>query len=1007
MDQHYMQIIQDLTEKVNDLSEIVRQGFPQRQTLDVQVPECDDIHRRTVVPAVEIESFPELLELIPDLEKDFFRIQLAEKARKDIIYGCPKFTGMNYRPPPLNDAAPTSVKRTDAMQYKIQKSLASLTRPLDHYVYEQIRKRRLVDLDNDGDIILVETMRTMLADLASTITKDRIDNMHKIMDLPGRAPQLVESSMKPLFTEDQLDTMISTKKTATSSRTQRKSPFRQRQQPGYSYPAATALIQQATPAQHIQQSRRSVPGKEEPKISSKGLEKGKFTQASKGECRSAADASTLGKRLIEILHTRRHGRGPPADAPSPSPQEEDDPGGERGHHKGGISSLVEESYREGEGENPRVLQRPLHDPKEDGRPPPREVFGEHREILFPVDQPGIQNQHEEVEPDTIPINISFRDGNQFQIDELKGPQGQDQRSPHGCEQTSEDGQDDVEIIEEKFAHETEKMNCDGTSDKTRSSEFRVLETETTEMELSVIHPGNAGNGSVYRCKRHCLGNSCGIKILLRHVASLPDIPTYKREGDFSYIKSSSLKSSCWEICVNLLRKHHIDFLCQEVWRNHLKSIIEDFRRHLVTLYEIEYQTANDVCPNIPQSCRCAKKTDCSNGVVSIGRNFQKDRNKVWSIRRRPVCIETELQSCKILQLVSRSKRSGDQCTITTMVTVEQPLLLSTVESDLTNYSESKERESYNDNSDSVMGIRNLVSRPHETSTRRSYNDTGNGDHSRPQKRKIPTDGQQTMVAIGVEDHRSSLENQGYNKEAIALLLPNERLLDSDQWHLFIKNVEEMNIKTYNGLDLDITPILDRFESDGPSDTLTIKDLTSKICWLLAVCGLLRASDIHRIDDIRTIVYDHELRFIIVASKEKRGGRPIEKQCVFKAHNNRLLFPVYAYKIYIEKVAFLHCPRPHLNDKSIVVNHLFRYSNDNTKPLSVDSISRNIKSITGMITNKGNKISKARAIGATLAANSGVSAVAIISQANWSGFEMFDKYYRLNRNSGVNLTNSIL
>ncbi|OMJ17047.1 hypothetical protein AYI69_g7593 [Smittium culicis] len=86
------------------------------------------------------------------------------------------------------------------------------------------------------------------------------------------------------------------------------------------------------------------------------------------------------------------------------------------------------------------------------------------------------------------------------------------------------------------------------------------------------------------------------------------------------------------------------------------------------------------------------------------------------------------------------------------------------------------RESYNDNSDSVMGISNLVSRPLETSTRRSYNDTGNGDYSRPQKRKISTDGQQTMVTIGLEDQRSSLENQGYNKEAIALLLPNERLV---------------------------------------------------------------------------------------------------------------------------------------------------------------------------------------------------------------------------------------
>ncbi|OLY82628.1 hypothetical protein AYI68_g3243, partial [Smittium mucronatum] len=177
--------------------------------MDVQATDGDDLHTRTVVPTADVNSFPELLELIPDLEKYFFRSPLAEKARKDIIYGCPKFTRMNYQPPPLNDAAAASVKRTDATLFKVQKSLARLTRPLGHYVYEQIRQRRLVDLDNNEDIILVEKMRAMLAGLASAITQDRIDSMHKIMDLPGRPPQLVETSENTLVMDNQLDTLKS------------------------------------------------------------------------------------------------------------------------------------------------------------------------------------------------------------------------------------------------------------------------------------------------------------------------------------------------------------------------------------------------------------------------------------------------------------------------------------------------------------------------------------------------------------------------------------------------------------------------------------------------------------------------------------------------------------------------------------------------------------------------------------------------------------------------------
>ncbi|OMJ25103.1 hypothetical protein AYI70_g1131 [Smittium culicis] len=905
MDQHYMQIIQDLTEKVNDLSEIVRQGFPQRQTLDVQVPECDDIHRRTVVPAVEIESFPELLELIPDLEKDFFRIPLAEKARKDIIYGCPKFTGMNYQPPPLKETAPTSVKRTDAMLYKIQKSLASLTRPLDHYMYEQIRQRRLVDLDNDGDIILVETMRTMLADLASTITQDRIDNMHKIMDLPGRAPQLVESrsglnGRVPLISASSHGTATPLQRRQSSKLPQpntsptpptiKEVSSRERGAKNVLKRVRIRALSRAnyvlprwrTPryvSGHLGETYRRSMGEEhsrervcdsvqESNPEQKSPEKGKFTQASKGECRSAADASTFGKRLMEVLHTRGHGRGSPADAPSPSFQEEDDPGGERGHHKGGISSLVEESYRGGEGESPRVLQQPLHDPKEDGRPPPSigssgaqqpcggallqdadpdirmqddqeeelngvpglgrrlhacsnppdvqkipevcmergvqgKVLGEHREIVFPVDQPGIQNQHEEVETDTIPINISFGDGNQFQIDELKGPQGQDQRSPQGSEQTSEDGQDDVEMSGE--------LHWESSSNVNSPPPWTNNVDETSRIEEQFAHETEKRTATVH-LTRPALQNL-------------------------------------------------------EFWRQKLQK-----------------WNCQSFIPETPEMEVFTDASDTAWGIV-VG---SKSYSGTWPPSQIPLHINEK-----------------------EILAISRPLRLSQVVG--------KSVLIYSDNTTSISYVK-----------KRSYNDTGNGDHSRPQKRKIPTDGQQTMVAIGVEDHRSSLENQGYNKEAIALLLPKERL-----------NVEEMNIKTYNGLDLDTTPILDRFESDGPSETLTIKDLTSKICWLLAVCGLLRASDIHRIDDIRTIVYDHELRFIIVAPKEKRGGRPIEKQCVVNAHNNKLLCPVYAYKIYKEKVAFLPCPRPHLNDKAIVVNHLFGYSNDNTKPLSVDSISRNI------------------------------------------------------------------
>ncbi|OLY83303.1 hypothetical protein AYI68_g2559 [Smittium mucronatum] len=225
--------------------------------MGVHAPECDVIHSRTAVTKVEIDSFPELLELIPDLEKYFFKIPLAEKARKDIIYEHPNFFVMKYQPPPLNDSAPTSFNRTDAMLFKIQNSLARLTRPLDHYMYENIHRKRLVDLDNDEKIILVETMRNMLADLSSTTTQARIDNLHNIIGLSRRAPQLVESTARVRL------------------------PSCNGADPASGFSPTTA--------QHLQKSSRSVPRKEEPKFFSKGQEFGRSIEKT--------ESSPVGGRL--------------------------------------------------------------------------------------------------------------------------------------------------------------------------------------------------------------------------------------------------------------------------------------------------------------------------------------------------------------------------------------------------------------------------------------------------------------------------------------------------------------------------------------------------------------------------------------------------------------------------------------------------------------------------------------------------------------------------------------
>ncbi|PVU94557.1 hypothetical protein BB561_002456 [Smittium simulii] len=174
---------------------------------------------------------------------------------------------------------------------------------------------------------------------------------------------------------------------------------------------------------------------------------------------------------------------------------------------------------------------------------------------------------------------------------------------------------------------------------------------------------------------------------------------------------------------------------------------------------------------------------------------------------------------------------------------------------------------------------------------------------------------------------------------------------------FMDYLNDTSIITANKNHFNIKKVMDYFNPSEKTEILNIKDLPANICWILAICGFLRASNIHRIDDARTK----------------------------------------------DKAAKALCPKPHANKKNLTINNLFKNIRDYNKQLSVNSIFRIIKSITivGMNDNKA-RIPKARAVGATLAASTGISSDKIVKQANWSSYYTFDTYYRLTNNSISNI-----
>ncbi|OLY85524.1 hypothetical protein AYI68_g286 [Smittium mucronatum] len=366
---------------------------------------------------------------------------------------------------------------------------------------------------------------------------------------------------------------------------------------------------------------------------------------------------------------------------------------------------------------------------------------------------------------------------------------------------------------------------------------------------------------------------------------------------------------------------------------------------MVTLSQNRYPTPNDVFPYIPQSCRCAKQTNCTNGMKNFKVIFQPNILEVWKSRRRSICLREKRIPNKLIQLISRQKGNRNQCTIAQLDSLEQPILLSTVESDSASNTEDPQRETDSNFDNANVDFCNIVFRSDKVNDQSVNIIACNRNNSGPKKRKIATIRQQEMVSSNMETQRNSLKDQGYSDAAIRIMVSNKRSvklktrnptiqqgfinwlshngsatnyttidlinylaqnytlkklsintlkayksaicqmfidnfkeIDKPIIKSFFKSIEEMSIKSFFKLKIDIAPIVSHFQRLGPTKLLSLKDLTEKTFWLLATCVFMRASDMHRIYDVRTTLSDTYVCFVIVAPKEKRQGRPIERPC---------------------------------------------------------------------------------------------------------------------------------
>ncbi|OMJ29313.1 hypothetical protein AYI69_g1189 [Smittium culicis] len=159
MDQEGINQVPVSQDQVKELTEMVRELLRERE----RNIEPEEPYVTTRIPLTYLAVYPELFEALPSIEEDFFRTPLTEK-RKEAIH--------SYQ------------KNADTTLHGIQVALAQATRMIDFYVHHWIQDNPGITTD-DQHIVFSNTMRVLLADVASMITQGRLDNLHKGMEFPG------------------------------------------------------------------------------------------------------------------------------------------------------------------------------------------------------------------------------------------------------------------------------------------------------------------------------------------------------------------------------------------------------------------------------------------------------------------------------------------------------------------------------------------------------------------------------------------------------------------------------------------------------------------------------------------------------------------------------------------------------------------------------------------------------------------------------------------------------
>ncbi|CAO3626312.1 unnamed protein product [Mucor hiemalis] len=239
----------------------------------------------------------------------------------------------------------------------------------------------------------------------------------------------------------------------------------------------------------------------------------------------------------------------------------------------------------------------------------------------------------------------------------------------------------------------------------------------------------------------------------------------------------------------------------------------------------------------------------------------------------------------------------------------------------------------------------------------------------------------------------------------------DRIQSDEGFHKFFSNLRALTVRSYDKADYDISPVITKIRSWGSNELLDVEKLTQKLCFLLAITGFLRYADLHRInlDKTRILPSGQQLKLVIDCPKEKRRGSPIERVVFINNHPDSHLCPVQTFQAYTVRIATSPCIGPHPTRPSRTINYLIRSLNNSDSRVSVQTISRHVRSLLSLIAINGisTVALKARAVGSSNAVLHGARVEDILVHGSWASSKVFDDFYRLSRQTMTNFTTMAL